>query len=125
MSTTTHRRWPHRRATIGDACTGGEARNVHVGESEEAIAYLDALAAHMHVRGWIAYIKAPAGRVATLFVQDPYNLAAQADIIATPDRTADNWWYWFSWAERIAPVHAFSAAAGTIIGTFERPADGT
>ena len=78
----------------------------------------------MRARGWIAYIKAPAGRMATLFVQDPFNLAAQADIIATTDSTPDNWWYWFSWVERIAPVHALSAAAATIIGTFERPADG-
>jgi hypothetical protein len=124
MSTTTHRRRPHRRATPGGAGAGREAGNAHFGESGEAIAYLDALAAHMHAGGWTAYINSPVGRMATLFVQDPFNLTAQADIIAAPDGAADNWWYWFSWAERIAPGQALSAAAGTIIGTFERPADG-
>jgi hypothetical protein len=76
MSTTTDRRWPHRRPTPGGVWAGSEARDVQFGE---AIAYLDAPAAHMRARGWIAYIKAPAGRMATLFVRDPFDLPAQAD----------------------------------------------
>ena len=44
--------------------------------------------------------------------------------MATPDRTTGDWWYWFSWAERIGPVHAPTAAADAIIRAFQWPVDG-
>lgn len=88
----------------------------------DGIAYLDVLAAQIRARGWTAYISAPAGRVASLFVQDPHDDRAYGtDIIAAPGGTADDWWYWFSWAERIAPVHAPGAAADAVISALQRP----
>ena len=88
----------------------------------DGIAYLDVLAAQIRARGWTAYISAPAGRVASLFVQDRRDDRAYGtDIIAAPGGTADDWWYWFSWAERIAPVHAPGAAADAVIGALQRP----
>jgi len=29
--------------------------------------------------------------------------------MATPGNANGDWWYWFSWAERIGPVHAPAA----------------
>lgn len=89
----------------------------------DGIAFLDALAAQMHARGWSAYITTPAGRLTSLFVQDPRDRPKCGDIIAALDAATGQWWYWFSWAERIAPAHAHAAAADAIIQTLERPAD--
>jgi len=89
----------------------------------DGIACLDVLAAQMHARGWNAYITTPAGRLASLFVQDPHDRPRSGDIIAARDTTTGHWWYWFSWAERIAPAHAPAAAADAIISAFQRPAD--
>ncbi len=122
---TTNRQRQHREATYaGGAQEAGQTRNGHAGQAGNAIACLDVLAAQMHARGWTAYITTPAGRLASLLVQDPHDRAECGDIIATPDGTTGDWWYWFSWAERIAPVHAAAAAADAIIRAFQRPADG-
>lgn len=83
----------------------------------DGIAFLDVLAAHMHAHGWNAYITAPPGRVASLFVQDPHDHTKCGDIIAAPDAATGHWWYWFSWAERIAPAHEPAVAADAIIST--------
>ena len=89
----------------------------------DGIAFLDVLAEQVHARGWNAYITTPAGRLTSLFVQDPRDRPKCGDIIAALDAATGQWWYWFSWAERIAPAHAPAAAADAIIQTFERPAD--
>ena len=52
-------------------------------------------------------------------MQDPHDRTEYGDIIAGPDGTTGDWWYWFSWAERIAPVHAPAAAADAIISYFK------
>jgi hypothetical protein len=89
----------------------------------DGIAFLDVLAAQLRARGWSAYITTPAGRPASLFVQDPHDHPKCGDIIAALDGATGRWWYWFSWAERIAPAHAPAAAADAIIGALQRPAD--
>ena len=89
----------------------------------DGIASLDVLAAQMQARGWSAYITTPAGRLTSLFVQDPHDRSKCGDIIAALDTTTGHSWYWFSWAERIAPAHAPAAAADAIIRAFQRPAD--
>jgi hypothetical protein len=84
---------------------------------------LEVLAAQMHARGWSAYITTPAGRVASLFVQDPHDHPRCGDIVAALDAATGHWWYWFSWAERIASAHAPATAADAIIRALQRPAD--
>jgi hypothetical protein len=54
--------------------------NGHAGPAGDGIACLDVLAAQMHARGWSAYITTPAGRLASLFVQDPQDRAECGDI---------------------------------------------
>ena len=126
MSTTTYRRRSHREASSADSArTAGQDGSAHLREAGDGVAYLDVLAAHLHARGWTAYISAPAGRLTSLFVQGPHHHAECGDIIVTPDSAAGDWWYWFSWAERIAPVHAPAAAADAIIRACQRPADGS
>ena len=92
-------------------------------QARNGIVCLDVLAAQMHARGWSAYISTPPGRLASLFVQDPHDRPQCGDIIAARDTTTGHWWYWFSWAERIAPAHAPAAAADAIIGVLRRPPD--
>jgi len=88
------------------------------------IARLDALAAEVIARGWAAYITTPLGRPIRLFVQDPCDLAMCSYIVAAPDDASGDWWYWFGWAERIAPTGLPATAAEAIIGTLRRSADG-
>jgi hypothetical protein len=92
-----------------------------IAQARDGIVCLDVLAAQMHARGWSAYISTPPGRLASLFVQDPHDRRQCGDIIPARDTTTGQWWYWFSWAERIAPAHAPAAAAAAIIGAFRRP----
>jgi len=122
----TYRRPALRQAT--SASSGRAARrpgHAHADAAADPIARLDALAAHLRTRGWTTYIHTPAGRLASLFVQDPHHHAECGDILAAPDGTTGDWWYWFSWAERITPVHSPAAAADAIIAACQRPADGS
>lgn len=101
-----------------------EAGNTpHFGAAGDAITYLDALAAQMRACGWTAYVNTPPGRLPSLFLRDPHNPAVWADVVAAPDSDTDNWWYWFSWAERITAVCAPDAAAIEIITTLRLAAD--
>ena len=122
----TYRRPALRQAT--SASSGRAARrpgHAHADAAADPIARLDALAAHLRTRGWTTYIHTPAGRLASLFVQDPHHHAECGDILAAPDGTTGDWGYWFSWAERITPVHSPAAAADAIIAACQRPADGS
>ena len=55
---------------------------------------------------------------------DPHDRAQWSDVIAAPGGATGDWWYWFSWAERIGPIHAPAAAAEVIIRALQRPMDG-
>ena len=88
----------------------------------DGITCLDMLAAQLHARGWTAYLRAPADRLTSLFVQDPHDGRTMgSDIVAAPGGGAGDWWYWFSWGERIAPVHAPDAAADAVISALQAP----
>ena len=88
----------------------------------DGIACLEMLAAQMHARGWTAYLHAPADRLASLVVQDPRDERTMgSDIVAAPGGAPGDWWYWFSWGERIAPVHAPGAAADAVISALQEP----
>jgi hypothetical protein len=117
-------RGPRLAATSADSARAdGQTSNGHAVQEGGGLACLDALAAQLHARGWTSYINAPAGRLTSLVVQDPRDRAERGGIIAAPAGPAGTWWYWFSWAERIAPVNAPAAAADAVIRAFQRPAD--
>jgi len=122
----TDRRPAHREATSADSAQAvGRPGNARPGKAGDAIACLDVLAAHLRARGWTTYINTPDGRLAFLFVQGPHPRAESGDIIAIADSTTADWWYWFSWAQRIAPAHPPAAAADAIIAACRRPVDGS
>jgi hypothetical protein len=119
-----HARRPHGAAILADAAQAGQGGGRgHPGQAEDAAALLDVLAAQLHARGWTGYMSTPAGRLACLSVPDPQGRTGGADVIAVPDGHTGHWWYWFSWAERIAPVDAPAEAADAIISACQRPAD--
>lgn len=91
--------------------------------AENQIACLDALAAEVIARGWTACITTPPGRPVRLFVQDPRDPAMFGYIAATADDTSGEWWYWFDWAERIAPATVPGTAAEAIASILRRPPD--
>ena len=122
----TYRRPAHGEATsVPSARAAGQPGTAHAGEAGDGLACLDVLAVHLRARGWTTYITTPAGRLASLTVQDPHDRTECGDILAVPDGTTGDWWYWFSWAERITPAHAPAAAADAIIAACRRPADGS
>ena len=84
---------------------------------EEQIAYLDVLAGQVAAYGWTAHVRTPPGRLPYLFVQDPQNPNACGDIVAVPDAATGEWWFWFSYAQRIAPAETLANATHTIIKT--------
>ena len=122
----TDRRPAHREATSADSARAvGRPGNARAGEAGDAIACLDVLAAHLRARGWTTYINTPDGRLAFLFVQGSDHRAECGEIIAIADNATGDWWYWFSWAQRITPVHPPAAAADAIIAACQRPAEGS
>ena len=64
-------------------------------------------------------IKSIAARAVLAPIPRPLRTAS-GDIFAAPDGITGEWWYWFSWAERIGPVHAPEAAADAIVVAFQR-----
>jgi hypothetical protein len=125
MSPTYRRPAPREATSAGSGRAARRPSNAHAGQAADPIAHLDMLAAHLRTRGWTTYLTTPAGRLAFLFVQGPHHRAECGDILAAPDSTTGDWWYWFSWAERITPVHPPAAAADAIIAACQWPADGS
>jgi hypothetical protein len=119
----THLWEPHHGATSAEEARPARQAGPGPGTPvKDGLACLDVLAAQMHARGWTAYVTAPADRLASLFVQDPHDEGADGGhIVAAPGSTTGDWWYWFSWAERIAPVHAPEAAADAVISALQPP----
>jgi hypothetical protein len=88
---------------------------------EEQIAYLDVLAGQVATHGWTAYVRTPPGRLPYLSVQDPRNLNTGGDIVAASDAATGECWFWFAWAERIAPAENPAKAAHVIVRALRQP----
>jgi len=90
---------------------------------EEQIAYLDVLAGQVATYGWTAHVWTPPGMLPYLFVEDPRDLNTGGAIVAASDAATGECWFWFAWAERIAPAENPATAAHVIVRTLRRPAD--
>jgi hypothetical protein len=78
-------------------------------ETREAhVATLEKLGAELTARGFEARLAVLQGHVPSLAVTNPQALALSETVVASED------WYWWSWAEKIAPVADVSEAAGVI-----------
>jgi hypothetical protein len=76
--------------------------------------YLEKLADELTHRGMEAWLMAPPGRVPSLYVVNPGARALEENVYA--GRGKDGmWWFWWSWAERIAVCDDVDEAATTIV----------
>ena len=74
---------------------------------------LEGLAEVLAHRGLRASLMAPAGRVPSLHVVNPAAPALAEDVYAGRGQDG-TWWFWWSWAERIAAVEDLEGAASLI-----------
>jgi hypothetical protein len=76
--------------------------------------YLDKLADELSHRGLEAWLMAPPGRVPSLYVVNPAARALEENVYVA--RCHDGiYWFWWSWAERIAVADDVDKAAATIV----------
>jgi hypothetical protein len=79
----------------------------------ECLDRLEGLADALRQHGLAPRLVAPLGRVPSLHVVNPAASALAEDIFAGPCQDGQ-WWFWWSWAERIAPAADLSGAAARI-----------
>ena len=70
-----------------------------------------------------ASLVTPAGRVPSLRVVNPEAPALAEDVYAGCCEDG-SWWFWWSWAERIAPASDLAAAAARIAHVLAAPHQG-
>lgn len=76
------------------------------------IAHLERLGDELRGRGFVVRLALPRGRPPSLHVVNP-KASVLAENILAEDGT-DGWWFWYSWAERIAPVDELSESADRV-----------
>ena len=76
--------------------------------------YLEKLADELTHRGLEAWLMAPPGRVPSLYVVNPAARALEESVYAGCGKDGI-WWFWWSWAERIAVADDIDLAAATIV----------
>ena len=76
--------------------------------------YLEKLADELSHRGLEAWLMAPPGRVPSLYVVNPAARALEENVYAGCGKDGI-WWFWWSWAERIAVADDIDLAATTIV----------
>ena len=69
---------------------------------------MEKLAAELTSRGFETRLAVPQGHVPSLAITNPQVTALSETVVA-----GDNW-FWWSWAERVAPVADVGGAAGVI-----------
>jgi hypothetical protein len=74
---------------------------------------LESLAEVLAQRGLRARLMTPPGRVPSLHVVNP-SAAALAEDVYTCRGKDGSWWFWWSWAERIAATEDLEGAATLI-----------
>ncbi len=81
---------------------------------------LEALAAALSRHGMSAHLLAPPGRVPSLCTVSPSAPALAEDVYAGCCEDG-SWWFWWSWAERIADASDLDAAAARIAHVLAAP----
>jgi len=82
--------------------------------TETQTVYLEKLADELTHRGFEAWLMAPPGRVPSLYVVNPGARALEENVYAGCGQDG-MWWFWWSWAERIAVADDVDLAAATIV----------
>jgi hypothetical protein len=76
--------------------------------------YLEKLADELSHRGLEAWLMAPPGRRPSLYVVNPAARALEENVYVGCGKDGI-WWFWWSWAERIAVADDVDLAATTIV----------
>ena len=84
------------------------------------VVYLEKLADELSHRGLEAWLMAPPGRVPSLYVVNPAARALEENVYAGCGKDGI-WWFWWSWAERIAIADDLDAAATAIARVLSLP----
>jgi len=89
-----------------------QARVAHdeAGSPRAYLGRLEGLAEAVAEYGLRARLVVPPGRVPSLHVTNPQASALAEDVYAGPGQDGQ-WWFWWSWAERIASGDDLAAAA--------------
>jgi hypothetical protein len=98
---------------ICDGVITVEANRTREQEQMQA-GYLEKLADELTHRGLEAWLMAPPGRVPSLYVVNPSARALEENVYAGCGKDG-MWWFWWSWAERIAVADDVDQAATTIV----------
>jgi hypothetical protein len=77
------------------------------------LARLESLAAQLADNGLRTRLVTPPGRLPSLHVVNPAAAALSEDVYAGVGRDGQ-WWFWWSWAERIAASEDLNGAASQI-----------
>jgi hypothetical protein len=85
-----------------------------------ATVYLDKLAEELTNRGLEAWLMAPPGRVPSVYITNPRARALEENVYANKGKDG-LWWFWWSWAERIAVVDDLDASANAITRVLSLP----
>jgi hypothetical protein len=83
------------------------------GNQAAATVYLDKLADELSNRGLEAWLMAPPGRVPSVYITNPGARALEENVYANQGKDG-LWWFWWSWAERIALADDLEASASAI-----------
>jgi hypothetical protein len=81
---------------------------------------LDRLAPELAKQGMTTNLMAPAGRVPSLRVANPAAPALAEDVYAGCCEDG-SWWFWWSWAERIAVATELECAAERVAHVLSAP----
>ena len=90
-----------------------EAKGAREPDQIQAV-YLEKLADELSHRGLEAWLMAPPGRRPSLYVVNPAARALEENVYAGCGKDGI-WWFWWSWAERIAVADDVDLAATTIV----------
>ena len=90
-----------------------EAKGAREPDQIQAV-YLEKLADELSHRGMEAWLMAPPGRRPSLYVVNPAARALEENVYAGCGKDG-MWWFWWSWAERIAVADDVDLAATTIV----------
>ena len=97
--------------------------SVEAKDNHAASAYLDKLAEELTHRGLEAWLMAPQGRVPSVYVVNPSARALEENVYTGCGKDG-LWWFWWSWAERIAVADDIDGAATAIARVLALPRGG-
>ncbi|WP_157429822.1 hypothetical protein [Actinomadura oligospora] len=83
-------------------------------DAERALGHLEHLVDRLRSRGWLVEVAAPGDRWPTALVSNGELPGLNESVIAAPDHSGGDWFYYFGWGERISPCAEPDRALATL-----------